>query len=87
MTEVVRLIIGIGVLFLGIPLGNLIARWTKEELHSGQKYFRILIWIGLIGGVLGLFLDNDILLFSMFFIAIVASGSVEHKQVKAKKKK
>jgi len=83
MLEAIKLIIGIGVLILGFPLGSLIAYWTKEELKSAQKYFRILVLVGLIGGLVGLIVGNDILLFTMFFIAIVASRSlVRKKEVK-----
>ncbi len=82
MQEIYKLIIGIVVLILGIPFGNLIAHWTKEELGSGQKYFRVLVLVGLIGGLVGLVIGNDILLFSFFFIAIVASRSVKSSRKK-----
>jgi NADH:ubiquinone oxidoreductase subunit 4 (subunit M) len=86
VNEFVGLIIGVFVLILGIPIGNLIALWTKDELDSGQKYFRILVLIGLIGGLVGLILGNDVFLFTMFFIAIVTSRSVRRLRKKEKKK-
>lgn len=76
MTEIISLIIGIIILILGIPLGNYLAKVTKEELKSGQKWFRYIIFIGLIGGFAGLIIKNDILLFTMFFISIVTSRSL-----------
>lgn len=79
MLEIFKLLIGIGVLILGIPIGNLLAKNTKEELKSGQKYFRILSFTGLIGGLIGLIIQNDVLLFSFFFIAIVTSRSLTRK--------
>ncbi len=76
MIEFFKLIIGICVLILGIPIGMLISRWTKEELHSGQRYFKFLVWIGLIGGIVGLVIGSDVLLFTMFFISVVTSESL-----------
>lgn len=77
MIEIIKILIGIGVLILGIPIGNLLAKNTREELKSGQKYFKILIFIGLIGGLVGLIMRDDVLLFSFFFIAIVTSRSLK----------
>jgi len=90
MLEIVKLIIGIGVLLLGIPIGNILARNTREELRSGQKYYRLVVGVGLIGGLVGLIIRNDVLLFTMFFIAIVSSGSVKNnykKSVRSQNKK
>ena len=77
MQETLTLIIGIAVLILGIPIGNYLAKITKEELKFGRKWFMLIIWIGLIGGFTGLIIGNDVLLFSMFFIAIVTSRSLK----------
>lgn len=77
MQEIFKLLIGIFVLILGFPLGTFLAKQTKEELRDGRKYFVILIILGLIGGVIGLIIGNDVLLFSMFFIAIVTLKSLE----------
>ncbi|GBE20652.1 hypothetical protein BMS3Abin17_01394 [archaeon BMS3Abin17] len=79
MQEVVRLIIGVAVLLLGIPIGNYLSKQTKEELKSGQKWFKLIIIISLIGGFAGLITGNDVLLFSFFFIAIVTSRSLKKK--------
>ncbi len=79
MSSITNLLIGIAVLILGYPIGIFLARVTKEELASGRKYFRIIVFLSLIGGVVGLILGNDILLFSMFFVAIVTSRSLRKK--------
>lgn len=76
MQELIKLVIGIVILALGIPIGNFLAKITKEELKSGRKWFRIIILVGLIGGFIGLIIKNDVLLFSSFFIAIVTSRSL-----------
>lgn len=76
MEEFVKIITGIVVLLLGVPLGNYLAKQTKEELKSGQKWFKIIIAIGLLGGLTGLIFKNDAMLFSFFFIAIVTSQSL-----------
>jgi uncharacterized membrane protein YoaK (UPF0700 family) len=82
MQEIIKFFIGIAVLILGIPLGNFLAKQTKEELRSGQKYFIIIIWLGLIGGLAGLIIGSDALMFSMFFISIVTSRSILRKNNK-----
>jgi hypothetical protein len=77
MQQLYQLLIGICVLALGIPIGNLLARATKEELKGGRKYFKILIILSLIGAVIFLIIRNDVLLFSLLFIAIVTSRSLK----------
>lgn len=79
MQEMIKIIIGIVVLGLGILIGNVLRNQTREEIKSGRKWFKILVFVGLIGGVVGLVLQNDVLLFSMFFIAIVSSRSLVGK--------
>ena len=76
MQEIIKLLIGIVILILGIPIGSYLARITKEELKSGKKWFILIIWIGLIGGFIGLIIGNDVALFTGFFIAIVSSRSL-----------
>lgn len=79
MQQLFQIIIGICVLALGIPIGNLLRRITKDELKSGQVWFKLIIIFSLIGGVVGLVLGNDMLMFSCFFIAIVTSRSLIKK--------
>ena len=76
MTEISTLAIGVIVLLLGIPIGNFLSKITKEELKTGQKWFKLIILISLAGGAVGLIIKDDVLLFTMFFIAIVASRSL-----------
>ena len=76
MQEAIKLLIGTGVLILGFFLGGFLAKKTKEELKQGQKWFRIIVILGLIGGVVGLILGNDFLFFSFLFIAVVTSRSL-----------
>lgn len=80
MQEIFKLLIGILVLILGFPLGIFLAKQTKEELKSGQKWFRLIILVSLIGGFVGLIIGNDVLMFSLFFIAIVTCGSLKSKR-------
>jgi len=92
MQEVFKLLIGIGVLLLGIPIGNLLARSTNEELGQRRIWFMLIILLCFIGAVLGLIFRNDTLLFSLLFIAIVTSRSLrmpvrkEEPKKKVKKK-
>ena len=80
MKEVYRILIGIGVLVIGFVAGIILAKKTKEELRKGQKWFRLLIVICLIGGVVSLILGDDVLFFSFLFIAIVTSASLRKKE-------
>ncbi|MAG10711.1 hypothetical protein CMI44_00145 [Candidatus Pacearchaeota archaeon] len=76
MQEFIKILIGIVVLGIGIPIGDLLAHFTKEELKSGQIWFKLIIVLSLIGGVVGLILGNDVLMFSLFFIGVVTSRSL-----------
>lgn len=76
MQEMFKILIGILVLTLGIPIGNYLAKMTKEELHAGKNWFKLIIIVSLLGSVLSLVFKNDVLLFSFLFIAIVTSRSL-----------
>jgi len=82
MQDLTKILIGIIVLFLGVFIGNLLAKFTKEELKTGQGWFRMIIILSLVGGIIGLIIENDILMFTMFFIAIVTSRSLKVKKGK-----
>jgi hypothetical protein len=77
MQELYQLMIGIGVLILGIPLGNLLAKMTKEELKKRRGLFKTLIILSLISAIIFLILGNDALLFGLLFIAVVTSRSLK----------
>lgn len=82
MQDLTKILIGIAILFFSVFIGNLLAKFTKDELKTGQGWFRIIVIVGLIGGVIGLIIGNDILMFTMFFIAIVTSRSLKVKKGK-----
>ena len=75
-----KILIGVIVLILGIPIGNILAKYTKEELKDGRKWFNLLIFIGLIGGLIGAIIQNDSLMFSFLFIAVVTIRSLRRKK-------
>ncbi|MAG78754.1 hypothetical protein CMI40_00050 [Candidatus Pacearchaeota archaeon] len=77
MQEIIKLLIGILVLLLGIPIGNYLTKITKEELLSGQKWFKLIIVVSLIGAFISLIFRNDAILFSLLFISIVTSRSLK----------
>ncbi len=85
MNEVVKLILGVFVLILGIPVGNMLASNTPEELKDGRKWFYLIILVCFIGAIVSLIIGNDALLFTFLFIAIVTSRSIKRKK-KAEKK-
>lgn len=76
MQEVFKLIIGVLALFLAIPIGNLLARLTKEELKPGRIYFKTIILISSIGAIIALIFRNDFLLFTFLFIIITTLVSL-----------
>jgi len=76
MQQIVKLLIGVVFLGLGIPIGNFLAKVTKEELKSGRKWFKLIILFCFLAGFWGLISQNDVLMFTMFFIAIVTSRSL-----------
>jgi uncharacterized membrane protein YfcA len=87
MNDVLKLVLGTIVLFLGIPLGNFLARFTKEELKDGQLWFKLIIVISCLGATTSLIVKNDTLLFSFLFIAIVTSKSLVSRKRKNKSRK
>jgi hypothetical protein len=76
MEEIFKLIIGIFILILGVPIGNLLREKTKDEQKQGRKYFKIIVYSSLVLGFVGLLIGNDWIMFSFFFIAIVTSRSL-----------
>ena len=83
MNELVKIFVGITFVVLGFFIGNFLAKITKEELSSGQKWFRIIILLSLIGSVLSLIFKNDALLFGFLFIVAVTSRSLKNKEKKS----
>jgi len=75
--EYYQLIIGIFLLISGFFFGNILAKATKEELKSGKKWFKLLIFISLIGAIVSLFIKIDSVLFAFLFMAIVTSRSLK----------
>jgi len=73
MQEIFKLLIGVLVLVLGFLIGNFLAKVTKDELKQGRKWFKLIVVLSLVGGLIGLIINNDVLMFSFFFIAIVTS--------------
>lgn len=75
--EMLKLTIGIFVLILGIPLGKLLSKITLEEMGIGKPWFKIIVLISFIGGMICLFLKKDFLMFGFFFITIVTTQSIK----------
>ena len=72
----ITIFIGILVLLLGFPIGHYLAKFTKEELKAGQKWFRLIIIISLICATVSLVIGSDVLLFSFLFLVIVTGKSL-----------
>ncbi|MDO8467340.1 MAG: hypothetical protein Q7S56_00105 [Nanoarchaeota archaeon] len=87
MQEIVKILIGLVILGLGIPIGDFLRKQTKEELNAGRKWFGIIILICLVGAVITLIWKDDALLFGLLFIAIVTSRSLKFRKNNKKKKR
>jgi hypothetical protein len=85
MQEIIKLLICVIVLSFGIPIGDYLALKTKKELPDGQVWFKGIIITSLILGFVGLIIKDDVLLFTMFFIAIITSRSLRNKNRRNKK--
>jgi hypothetical protein len=79
MSTIYELLIGIAILILAVPIGNILAKATKEELAKGRKWITLLVIASLIGGIITLVLRNDALMFTFFFIAVAASRSLKKR--------
>lgn len=77
MDEFLKLGIGFFVILIGIPIGKFLAKFTKEELKDGKKWFKRIIFVCLILIINGLIFKNDVLLFSSAFIAMVTLQSIK----------
>jgi hypothetical protein len=71
------LIFGMLVVATGVPIGDFLYKKTREEIKSGQKWFKIIVITGLMGAIAAMFLNNDFLFFSFLFISIVTSRSLK----------
>jgi len=77
MQEIFAFLLAVLALILGIPIGDILAKITQEELKTGKKWFLILIFLSLAGAGISLVLSKDDLMFSFLFIAIVTSRSLK----------
>lgn len=88
ISEALKIIIGIAVLALGIPIGDILAKNTLEELKDGRKWFNLLIMLSFAGAIISIIFGEDALLYTFLFIAIVTSRSLGNgKRHKLKSKK
>ena len=77
MQEEFKLIIGVLILFLGFPIGMYLKKLTLDENIEGQKWFKIIIALSLLGSLISMFVKNDTLLFTFLFMAIVTGMSLK----------
>ncbi len=86
MQEVFRVLIGVGVLILGFPVGILLARLAKDELKQGQPWFKLIITLSFIGAIISLIFQSDAFFFSCLFFTAVTSMSLKKNKLKKSKK-
>jgi len=79
MEEIYLVFIGMGVLALGILIGEVLARVTEDEIGKGQKWFKTIVIVGILGAIVTLIFKNDFIFFGFLFMAIVTSRSLKGK--------
>lgn len=77
MEELLKLTIGTFVLIMGIPIGKFLSRVTSEEMEMGRPWFKLIVGVSFISGIVCLFLREDFLMFSFFFMTIVTTQSLK----------
>ncbi|MEM4215283.1 MAG: hypothetical protein QW484_02900 [Candidatus Pacearchaeota archaeon] len=85
--NILTIILVIIIALLGYPTGLLIAKFTEEELHTGRKWFKLIIVVCILAIIVSIFIAKaETLLFlisSFIFILLVALASL----IKLRKKK
>jgi len=79
MLNSINILIGVAVLLIAFPIGSYLAKITREELKSGQRWFKLIILTSALGSALSIIFKNDSLLFTFLFIIIVTSRSLRKK--------
>ena len=77
------MLIEIIILLLGVPTGYLIAWLARDELISGRKWFRLLIALSLLSGIIFYFAELNYIALTNVFMAIIGLVSL----IKSKDKK
>ncbi len=85
MTRLYQYVLAIVMLVLAVPIGNVLAKLTKEELRLGNKWFKILIISTLILALLSLVIGKNDLFFTFLFVAVVTSRSLDIKRLRKNK--
>jgi hypothetical protein len=69
--EMIKEMIIIIVLFLAFPFGFLLAHWARDELVSGRKWFKIIIYISAFLSPVSILINRFEIFYTMLFILIV----------------
>ncbi len=75
-----QLVLLIVVALMGIPLGVLISKGTKEEIVKGMKWFKVLIGLSFVSFIASFYFlsgsDMALLMTSSAFIALLSATSL-----------
>ena len=63
------------ILILGIPIGYLIAYSARDELKQGRRWFKLIVFLSLILGIMFWFFNAEIS-YSLFFLCILSFVSL-----------
>lgn len=85
MAQLYQYVLAVIMLVFAVPIGDLLAKITKEELRLGKKWFKILVVSSLMLSILFLFIGKQDLFFTLLFIAIMTSRSLETKRIRKNK--
>jgi hypothetical protein len=76
---ILEYIIGILALLFAFPFGMLLAKFTKDELYSGKRYFQTIIILCFIGLAMSLTFRVVEMAFTFVFIGILTSMCLRKK--------
>ena len=77
MELIIRYLLGVVILIIAFPLGNYLAKITKEELKEGRKWFRLIIILNTVGIVIGIAMIKIELIFWFGFVMIITWRSMK----------
>ena len=64
------------VILLGIPIGYLVAWLCRDELVEGRNWFKVIIFVAILIGIVMAIIGEDVILWTMLFITIVTFVSL-----------
>jgi len=68
-----QIILLIIVSLLGIPVGFLLKKFTKEEMKSGRKWFKLISLAAVLSFIFGVVMGDAVIVVSSIFLFFIAA--------------